>query len=490
MRENRNRNAAQWFYEKIFADEPIRPRECPASPRLPALLRTARALENGIDPLWQTRESVFMKQARLLANYEDDYVFEGRVVRYFPTYQALTDQELRGYFSWRSQLRKGNIQKTSLSFVFLYIYELINQIGVTDPLDGYQKLTVLRDTYGPLDNGVLPYLDKWMADYVVYYGLDANLLGNTPQVIFDRSVHILDLIHEQEEAKVVYAIKQLSPKWLSRSRFYHDNQPDCDKVIVGVLRKISRHYEKNTKRTFVEQYFGKSREYPVRLFESAVFSDPLKKRSCEYVLDERCTYRCTNGLWTVTKHTAPHVTSGKLEDLLKTVDAVMREEYAYKHPIKVELETKWILKLIREEARALLEKKREADAKKITIDYSQLAKIRAEASTTQEKLTVEEETEEPEEFVPAENLAAVNAPESISTMPGEECPLNGPEYRLLQSLLYGGSIGWVQNEGHLLSVLVDGINEKLYDTFMDSVLEDTPELVEDYIDDLKEMVAP
>ena len=103
---------------------------------------------------------------------------------------------------------------------------------------------------------------------------------------------------------------------------------------------------------------------------------------------------------------------------------------------------------------------------------------------------MEEETEESEDFVSAENLAAVTSPESISTTPGEGCPLNGPEYRLLQSLLYGGSIGWVQNEGHLLSVLVDGINEKLYDTFMDSVLEDTPELVEDYIDDLKEMVAP
>lgn len=42
----------------------------------------------------------------------------------------------------------------------------------------------------------------------------------------------------------------------------------------------------------------------------------------------------------------------------------------------------------------------------------------------------------------------------------------------------------------MMSVLVDGINEKLYDEFMDSVLDDTPALVEDYIDELKEMVHP
>ena len=42
----------------------------------------------------------------------------------------------------------------------------------------------------------------------------------------------------------------------------------------------------------------------------------------------------------------------------------------------------------------------------------------------------------------------------------------------------------------MLSVLSDSINDKLYDIFQDSVMDDSPALVEDYIDDLKEMVAP
>ena len=207
-------------------------------------------------------------------------------------------------------------------------------------------------------------------------------------------------------------------------------------------------------------------------------------------MDERCIYRCKNGLWTVTKHAVPNVTSGKLEDLLKTIDAVMREEFADKHPIKKETETKWILKLIQEEARALLTAKKEAEAKKISIDYSQLAKIRQEAAMTQEKLTVEEELEESAEAPVLQN--SISVPEAAATESVTEavCPLTGPEYRLLQSLLYGKGVDWVSSEGYLLSVLVDSINEKLYDSFLDSVLDDTPELIEDYIDDLKEMVAP
>ena len=492
MDQNRIKNAAKWFYEKLFADEPIRPRTNQPAPKFPSLLRTARSLENGPNNAWQSRESVFMKQAKLLANFEDDYAYEGNVVRYYPTYQALTDQELRGYFSWRTKLRRGNIQKTCLSFAFLYIYELINQVGITDPMDGYQKLKAFRDAYGQLDEGILSYLGKWMTDYVVYYELDANLLGDSSQVIFDRSITVLDLIQDQDEAKVMYALKQLAPKWLSRSKFYGANQADCDKVIVRVLRKVSDHYNKHTKKTMVEQYFGKLGEFQVRLFDTAVFCDPLKKRNCEFAIDERCIYRCRNGLWTVTKHAGPIRPCGKLEDLLKTIDAVMREEFSYKHPVKYETETKWIIKLIREETQALLAEKKAAEAKRITIDYSQLARIRHEASITQDKLTVEEELEEAEHLESLQKSIPESAPAAgtASSESDEECPLSSPEYRLLQCLLYGGSTGWVQAEGYMLSVLVDGINEKLYDTFMDSVLDDTPELIEDYIDDLKEMVKP
>ena len=41
----------------------------------------------------------------------------------------------------------------------------------------------------------------------------------------------------------------------------------------------------------------------------------------------------------------------------------------------------------------------------------------------------------------------------------------------------------------MVSVLLDSINEILYETFQDAVIEDE-QVVEDYIDELKEMVKP
>lgn len=430
----------------------------------------------------QSRESIFIKQGKLLAAYEDDYVYDRRVTHYFPTYQSLTNPELRGYFSWRTKLRRGNLQKTSLTYAFLYIYELLNQIGVTDPMDGYRKLTEFRDAYGALDDGILPYLNLWLMDYAVYYNLDAGLLADTPQVRFNRGIAALDSIQSRGDEEVIRAVKQLSPKWLERSKFYREYREDCDIVIVRVLRRMSAHYNARCKKTMVEQYFGSFSQYRVILFDAAVFHERQVEGSRQYKVDENYIYRCRNGLWSVQKYNCLPHSNGKLGDVLKAIDGVMRECYGYGRPIQYKLDTKWILKIIQEEARNLLTEKKAAEEKKITIDYSRLARIRSDAAVTRDRLMVEEEAEE--EAPPAQTPAPAEEP--------EDTPLTRDEYRLLQSLLYGRDYGWVRSSGLMLSVLVDGINDKLYDTFSDSVLlgDDPPELIEDYIADLKEMIHP
>ena len=111
MDSRRMKHAAHWLYGHVFQDEPIQPKTVPKAENVPSLIRTSRSLESSLCNNWQSRESIFLKQAKLLANYEDDFEFYDNVVRYFPTYQSLTDRELRGYFSWRTKLRLGNIQK-------------------------------------------------------------------------------------------------------------------------------------------------------------------------------------------------------------------------------------------------------------------------------------------------------------------------------------------------------------------------------------------
>ena len=475
------KNAAEWFWDRVFSDEAITPRKQAPTERMPSLLRTARSLEGNPQASWQRREIIFYQQAKLLANYEDDYPFTGNVVRYYPTYQSLTDQELRGYFSWRTRLRQGQPEKAPLSFAFLYIYELLNQIGVESPAEGFQKLKDFRDGYGQLDDGILPYLKLWLRDYVVYYDLPPSLLEDHPQLLLDKSLSILEQLQEASPAAIAEALEKLPLKWLPRSKFYQSHKEDMDAVIARVLGRVSDHYDSRCKRSFIEQYLGsvqKDLDWP---FNAAVFCNPLKRSDYEYRLTPRCIHRCRKGQWTVEQFYVNPSKSAKLDDLLKTIDRLMRERLDTKHPIKSKLETKWILKIIQEEIEAFFAEKKAAEKKKLTLDASQLMKIRADAAITQEKLLVEEE-EEPEEAPEA-------PPAAVEAVPADT-PLSSPEYRLLQCLLYGGDRSWVRREGYLLSVLLDSINEKLYDIFQDSVLSEDAAPLEDYLDELKEMISP
>ena len=472
--------AAEWFYNTVFKDEAIQPRAVPKPERVPAAITAARSLEIRDHRVWQSRESIFLKQGKLLASYEDDYDFSDDVACYYPTYQSLTDRQLRGYFSWRTKLRGGDVRKSSLSFAFLYIYELLNQIGVENPLDGFHKLESFRDAYGQLDKNILPYLKRWLVDYVVYYSLAPDLLADT--LTYDRSISVLEHIQEEEPEKIISAVKRLAPNRLEKSKFYTASPEDMDAVIVRVLRRMSLHYDSKCKKTLVEQYFGTHYRCYMRMMDAAVFSDPLKRRNYEYKLSDQRTDFCANGAWSVWMRTGAS-SKAKLGDLLKTIDSVMRQEANYRYPVKAGLDTKWILRMIQEETEKLYADKKAAEEKKFTINYAQLTQIRQDAAVTQEKLTVEEEAEEAP--VPQEEVLPSEAPAET-----EDTPLEPAERRFLQCLLYDRDITWVQAEGYLLSVLVDGINEKLYDTFLDSVLDDTPQLIADYIDDLKEMIHP
>lgn len=473
---------AEWFRNTVFEEGKITPPVNQKQFRLPPAITAARSLENTPKNLWVSRESIFLKQAKLLASYEDDYDDPSfaSVTRYYPTYQSLTDQELRAYFSWRTKLRRGRLQETSLTFVFLYIYELINQIGAGDPLDGYRMLVDFRDAYLKIDPAILPYVNRWLLDYAVYYDLDPALLASLPALVLDQHISVLEDIQRQEPAAIMRAVKALSGKWLEHSKFYAACPEDMDAVAVRVLRRMSDHYAARCKKSFLDQYYGPRRQGEIRLFDSAVFCDPLKKRSAVYTLTPSWVYTCENGLWYVEKRVHVPGTKANLNALMKTIDGLMREASGFGHPIQPPACTKWVERIIRQEIQAQLAEKEAAEKKKIHIDFTQLAKIRQDAAATREKLIVEEDAPEPPPPPPpAAEPAGLEAQ-----------ALDPAEYRLLQCLLYGGSLDWIRAEGHMLSVLADGVNSKLYDAFQDSVMDDAPQLVEDYIDDLKEMIRP
>ena len=463
--------------EQIIRPSGLLPEEVPEQ------LRAMRDLAAGVQGRFLPRDQLFLKQARMMEEYEDDFPFDKPVKQYFPTYQSFNNRELRGYFSWRTRARKDEFQKTSLSFVYLHIYELLNQVGCKDPLDGYSKLKQLREAYAPMDEGLDKFLSQWLWDYVIYYDLDPELLSSDPRVCWDKQLMIIMDNGSHSDVELLMTLGALSSYKIERSSFCKEHTTDIIEVTSRVWSRLELFYSENRQQSFMESLFGVMSERIVTFFNSAVFCRQSRRRDFTYEVDPLRKYRCEDHICRMSFYPE----SGqeyKIGQILRTIDSALREATGYKKPIKPGVVTKWMYELISSVCRCYVKEQAEQPPKSqpISIDLSALDKIRTDSESTKEKLIVdEEELWEEEEPITEE---AEEAPAE------DEGPLDGNEYRLMQCLLYGGDLSWVHEAGLMMSMLADSINEKLFDMFGDTVLEidDIPVVIEDYAEELKEVV--
>ena len=122
---------------------------------------------------------IFYRQAEFMEKFTDDFEYHGQFLRSFPTYREMSNLQLRGYFSWRAAVRKGKIEKTCISFVYVYLYELLNLIGAESPEDAFLRLKNFAVAYSEYDKRVQSTVSKWLIDFAAYYNLDPRLLKDS-----------------------------------------------------------------------------------------------------------------------------------------------------------------------------------------------------------------------------------------------------------------------------------------------------------------------
>ena len=118
----------------------------------PERLRMMRHLYEYSSNSIEARAANFIRQGRFMADYEDEASWAGLgFVCYFPTYHDMTTRQLRGYFAWRTHVRRGDYQPIAISAAYIYLYELLNLIGADSPEDALEKLKGFETGY--LDAG-------------------------------------------------------------------------------------------------------------------------------------------------------------------------------------------------------------------------------------------------------------------------------------------------------------------------------------------------
>lgn len=473
------------FQNRVYKDEPIlRTASQLCKPKTPERIEQMKRIAFSPDAYWKTSAWLFYTQGKFMENYEDNYNYDADFSGFYTTYRDLTAQQLRGYFSWRTKVRNGIIAKTSSPYAYIYSYELVNEIGTKSLMDGFNKLKDFGMQYKQFSSELSRIIESWLIDYAAYYQLDTAVLHDNEIILHDEMLIALKNWDKFDDDDIFDALCNLSDYNIYESSCFADHADKFRKTAVNSFKRLSEYFRDNRKKSLFANYFGNLKKSKYHIFESAVFYDRTPLRSFCYKINEIHSISCLNGAWSCESY--PYTEKNKhIGDFLKSVDSILRERFGYSEKLECEDVSKIVVSIIQCEADKISVQKSETETKKIEIDISKLEDIRKASEMTRDKLIVEEAYDE------SEAISEINPPENFAM---DDTPLNTPEYEFLKTLLYGGD--WrkaAESVQSMPSILADAVNEKLFDRFGDTVIDfsgDVPELIEDYIDELKGMIKP
>ena len=94
---------------------------------------------------------------------------------YMPQYSQLTKAQKSYYLYWRQEMRNGRFIRTDYSYLYLYVYEIINLPDRIAPEEGVKLLCRLWKEYRKALPRIDMYFSIWVMDYCLVYGLDCPI---------------------------------------------------------------------------------------------------------------------------------------------------------------------------------------------------------------------------------------------------------------------------------------------------------------------------
>lgn len=453
----------------------------------------------------QNNARIFYEQALFMKDFEDNYSEQVEFSSYFPYYQMLGYKQLRTYFTWRTNIRKGIVGNTSLSYAFLYIYELINNTDGEYPQDNLDKLLSFWRTFRNYDPSIDKYVLRWIKDYHIYYDIPKTFKE------FAEEHGLIEYYPELKAASDSFELFSSISKYdIRKSGFF---TAETSKLITDcfsfVMNKIRRGFEA-AGMCFDDVFFRPKRMINWNPFKDALFYQHLCQPDRKVIISDDEIYICSNNQWTYSTSITTEKGRQFIGYVMKQMESVLRKLTKYKFKITASIdmmhpETISALKshglYIDETVQsAVTEFYRESTKIVVTVDDVSLARIRREALETQESLIVEEQPETLE-FASSPNAAELSNDNvhidasDTKTSPMSDtweelkCALSETELHALALILQGENIKKFADDRHMmLEVLADGINEKAMDFIGDNILDDELMIYEDYKNQVKGMI--
>lgn len=424
----------------------------------------------------------FYLQGKFMEDYEDDEPWDGEYKRYFPTYHDLNLRQLRGYFTWRTQLRKGNFTPVTSSLAYIYIYELLNGIGTHSPEESLRKMQEFER--GFLDSGIgdprmRKNIHNWMLEYAVTRNISRRLIDpyiDSSVLKRDAALAALRKPDDASDDEIFSAMCTFAGKKAGQSPVMKKDGKRGKHLFALTWRLACRDFDLNGEDLFTA-CFGKQHDYLWHPLGNAVYWSGKKYEDADYVLDASREYHCCHGVWKEKRYDPLYFNRNRFRTIVHETDRVLRKYLKTGRYLHEMQDGTWALPFVQSAVHAVQQEEQEAARSKISIDFSHLEHIRQDADITQDHLLAEDERCAEPDQTPETQPAEVSVPlekdkkEDRAAM-DTSAAMNIPNRHILLALLQNRPVEAYLRAAHLMpSMAADAINEALFDEIGDNILE-------------------
>lgn len=358
-------------------------------------------------------------------------------MQYWPTYDSMDCRQRAWYFYWRTQVRKGEYPDTDLSYIFVYIYELLSGCGWSQASDGYSRLMSIwmsyRERFPKLDY----YLFGWIFDFSRFYQLDftmpeiCNLQLPGQTVIRD---FLLDQHSKEQPLRLPFTlICSLCDYSIMGSKFYKDgHQQLMQEAIPRVVALADAVLLKEKGQGMLAIYGpNRPRKQSYYAFQSAVCPEANKRIDLS-----------------VKAYSVNTRLRNYVNQLVRYSENVLRSLYGYRGRLRgVELEPELasLVESFLKKEYTPIENTEKAPPKQVEVklDFDSIASLRAQSDAVRDALEVTDEGAQKELLTELPEISAMFA------------QLSKPAQKFLLSLK---ATGWESSANTEASTFIEEIN--------------------------------
>ncbi len=429
--------------------------------------------------------------------YKAENEFKGNVPfeSFFPHYSQMSKEQIECYIGFRSLVRRGEYPDIDISYIYLYLYELIALSSQATPTERALSVCGLINGYPNANERLFSDMCNWLCDICLIYKVELpeNIFGdNVTRVIESAALKEFFLPFERKTESGMGLILTSARYDYRKSKFYREHRAFYDKYIYAAVMSAVNVISKKDSR-----FLGSENDYCTLTHES--YSGAVCTSAARRTISVECL--CVTRSEAVKRTITELIkySENKLRELLGIKPRLTVSELSleYRELIKsyyrsVSNDFPPIVRSLRNEKQKTKEQgipdyEKLYEPKEQGISFDEAARIEKMSWSLTEKLVTDDmtddfELQEPEEYISkSENTEYSDSSDSIFR-------------EALSVLIKDGSAAFcvfAKENGYIPDALADEINDRMYDILSDIVIiiGDGYEPVTDYIDEINEFIS-